>query len=51
MTEPTPAELDQAVIDCGRALALALAADPLDPQTVTDATAALEAAREARGYV
>lgn len=50
MTAPTPAELDQAVIDAGRALLTALTADPLDQQAVDDATTALEAARDARGY-
>lgn len=53
MTDPTPtdAELDQAVIDAGRALVDALAADPLDPQAVAAATQALHDARAARGYV
>ena len=51
MTAPTPADLDKAVIDAGVALLDALTADPLDQQAVDDATAALEAARTARGYV
>lgn len=53
MTDPTPppAELDQAVIDAMRALAVARQADPQDPAAVEQARADLLAAREARGYV
>ena len=47
---PTPAELDQAVLDAMRALALARQADPQDPAIVQQARYDLIAAREARGY-
>ena len=50
MTTPTPADLDQAVIDAMRALAVARQADPQDPAVVEQARQALIAAREARGY-
>jgi hypothetical protein len=50
MTAPTPAELDQAVIDAMRALAVARQADPQDPATVEQARQDLIAARAARGY-
>ena len=50
MTTPTPAELDQAVIDAMRALAVARQADPQDPAAVEQARQDLIAARTARGY-
>lgn len=50
MTQPTPAELDQAVIDAMRALAIARQADPQDPAAVEQARQTLVAARAARGY-
>ena len=50
MTQPTPAELDQAVIDAMRALAVARQADPQDPAAVEAARQALLDARIARGY-
>jgi len=50
VTAPTPAELDQAVIDAMRALAVARQADPQDPAAVESARQALIAARTARGY-
>lgn len=51
MASPTPAQLDQAVIDGMRALAAARRADPQDPAAVEQARADLVAARQARGYV
>lgn len=50
MTVPTPVDLDQAVIDAMRALAVARQADPPDPVGVDAARLALLTAREARGY-
>lgn len=50
MTAPTPAELDQAVIDAMRALAVARQADPPDPAATETARQQLIAARTARGY-
>lgn len=50
MTAPTPAQLDQAVIDAMRALAIARQADPQDPAAVEQARQDLIAARTARGY-
>lgn len=50
MTAPTPAQLDQAVIDAMRALAVARQADPQDPAVVEQARQDLIAARVARGY-
>lgn len=50
MTAPTPAELDQAVLDAMRALAMARQADPQDPATVAQVRQDLIAARQARGY-
>jgi hypothetical protein len=52
MTDPTPApstqELDQAVIDAGRALAEAQRATPRDPDAIDAARSALLEARAAR---
>ena len=50
MTAPTPAELDQAVIDAGKALAVARRADPPDPAVIEAARQSLIDARAARGY-
>lgn len=50
MTTPTPAELDQAVIDAMRALAVVRQADPQDPAAVEQARQNLITARDARGY-
>lgn len=50
MTSPTPAQLDQAVIDAMRALAVARQADPQDPAAVEQARQNLLSARAARGY-
>ncbi|MGZ4621447.1 MAG: hypothetical protein ACXVGF_04840 [Blastococcus sp.] len=50
MTQPTPAQLDQAVIDAMRALAVSRQSDPADPAAVEQARQDLIAAREARGY-
>jgi hypothetical protein len=50
MTAPTPAQLDQAVLDAMAALAVARMADPQDPATVEAARQQLIAARVARGY-
>lgn len=50
MTAPTPAELDQAVADAMRALAVARQADPPDAAAVEQARSDLLAARAARGY-
>ena len=47
---PTPSELDQAVIDAMRALAVARRSDPQDPEAVEVARLQLLSAREARGY-
>lgn len=48
---PTPAQLDQAVLDAMRALAVARQADPPDPAAVETARQQLVTARTARGYV
>lgn len=45
---PDVFDLDQAVIDAGRALLAALAADPPDPEAVEAARAGLHQARAAR---
>lgn len=50
MTAPTPAELDQAVIDAMRALAVARQSNPQDPAAVERARQELIDARTARGY-
>lgn len=48
MTAPTPAELDQAVIDAGREYAAAQRATPRDPERISTGRQALDAARAAR---
>jgi hypothetical protein len=54
VTTPTPAptlpELDKAVLDAMRALAVARQANPCDPAAVTAARTQLVNARAARGY-
>lgn len=50
MTTPTPANLDQAVIDAMRALAVARQADPQDPALIDQCRQTLIDARAARGY-
>lgn len=50
MTAPTPADLDLAVLDAMRALAVARQSDPQDPAVVAEARQALLTARQARGY-
>lgn len=50
MTAPTPAELDQAVLDAMRALTVARQASPPNPDAITQARDVLLAARAARGY-
>lgn len=50
MTSPTPAQLDQAVIDAMRALAELRRADPQDPVAIEQGRQNLLAARAARGY-
>lgn len=46
----TPPELDQAVIDAGRAYVAAQRAEPRDLEQIAAARQALEDARAARGY-
>jgi hypothetical protein len=50
MTAPTPAQLDAAVLDAMRALAVARQAEPHDEAAITAARESLVAARAARGY-
>lgn len=50
MTAPTPADLDKAVLDTMRALAVARQTSPQDPQAVEQCRQALLDARKARGY-
>jgi hypothetical protein len=50
VTAPTPTELDQAVIDAWKALAVAHRTAPPDPAAIETARQNLLAARAARGY-
>lgn len=50
MTAPTPAQLDQAVINAMRQLAVDLQANPVDPAIVDADRQTLLDARNARGY-
>lgn len=50
MTAPTLIQLDQAVIDCMKALAVARQTTPPDSEAIVAAREALVAARAARGY-